>query len=281
MGSEPNHPALVSVVITVRNEAAHLPPLLQSLALQEPPFEVIVVDADSRDGTFELVLGYAHRDPAHYRAIRQPCSRGEGRNLGVELARGDLVAFIDGDCVADAGWLAAVRRAFAKAEVVAGRTVPLSPSRFSELERVELYLRGSDVTYPSCNLGYRRELFRSLGGFDARFITAEDIDLNLRAVLARYLIAYAPDAIVYHRARATWPQFVRQAFWNGYGRKQLTEKHGSLWERYRIERLAADQHGMVALVRLGAALAGYLARVLTGGSERLYPTYDRRRAARG
>jgi hypothetical protein len=74
---------------------------------------------------------------------------------------------------------------------------------------------------------------------------------------------------------------VRQAFWNGYGRKQLTEKHGSLWERYRIERLAADQHGSVALMRLGAALTGYLARVLTGGNERLGLSEDRRTAARG
>jgi len=269
LGSDPNPRALVSVVITVRNEAAHLPSLLESLVVQEPPFEVVVVDAESRDDSFKIVRNFARKDPARFRAIRQACSRGEGRNLGVALARGEFVAFTDGDCVADPGWLAAFRTAFATSDVVAGRTVPRAPSRFSELERVELYLRGSDVTYPSCNLGYRRELFNALGGFDARFITAEDIDLNLRAVLAGHHPLYAPDAVIYHRARATWPQFVRQAFWNGYGRKQLTEKHGSLWERYRIERLAAGQHGAVALVRLGAAFTGYLARVLTGGGDRL------------
>lgn len=271
MGSEPNPPAPVSVVITVRNEAPHLPPLLKSLEGQEPPFEVIVVDAESHDGSFALVQEFVRRDPARYRAIQRECSRGEGRNLGVRLARGDLVAFIDGDCVADVNWLGAIRRGFANGDVVAGRTVPLSPSRFSELERVELYVQGSDVTFPSCNLGYRTEVFWALGGFDPRFITAEDIDLNLRAVLAGYRIAYDPNATVYHRARATWPQFVRQAFWNGYGRKQLTEKHGSLWERYRLERLAADQHGFAAVVRLAAALTGYLARVLTGGRARLGP----------
>ena len=258
-------------MVTVRNEVQHLPSLLKSLVAQEPPFEVIVVDAVSHDGSFELVQGYAERDPERIRTVQQPCSRGEGRNVGVQLARGELVAFIDGDCVADPGWLAAFRREFVRSSVVAGRTLPRTPSRFSELERVELYLRGNDVTFPSCNLGYRRELFQALGGFDGRFITAEDIDLNLRAVLSGHGLAYAPDAVVYHRARASWPAFLRQAFWNGYGRKQLTEKHGSLWESYRLERLAADQHGAIALARMSAALAGYFARVLMGSRERLTP----------
>ena len=248
-----------------------------SLAAQEPPFEVIVVDAESRDGSFAILERAARQDPEHFRALRRESSRGEGRNLGVELARGELVAFTDGDCVADPGWLHGLREGFARSEVVAGRTLPLSASRFSELERVELYLRGSDVTYPSCNLGYRRALFRELRGFDPRFITAEDIDLNLRAVMAGHRIEYAPQAVIYHRPRTSWPAFVRQAFWNGYGRKQLTEKHGSLWDRYRIERLAADQHGGAAVVRLSAALTGYLARVLTGGGERLEDA-DRPRA---
>ncbi len=271
MGSEPPAPPLVSIVITVRNEEGHLASLLDSLIVQEPPFEILIVDGDSRDATFAIAQEYARRYPDRVTATRRPTSRGAGRNLGVEMARGELVAFTDGDCVADPAWLAGIRRGFALAPVVAGRTVPIVASKFGELDRVELYLAGSDVTYPSCNLGYRRSLFRELGGFDPRFITAEDIDLNLRAVRAGASIQYVPEAVILHRPRATWPAFVRQAFWNGYGRKQLTEKQGSLWERYRIERLAAGQRGYVAMIRLGAAVIGYLARVLTGGRDRLGP----------
>ncbi len=281
MGSEPSAGPFVSIVVTVRNEEAHLRPLLESLIVQEPPFEIVVVDGGSYDSTFSIAQEYARRYPERVRAIRRVTSRGEGRNVGVEAARGDLIAFIDGDCVASPAWLAALRRGLADSSVAAGKTVPIVASKFGELERVELYIAGSDVTYPSCNLGYQRALFQKLGGFDPRFVTAEDIDLNLRAVRTGVSIRYIPDAIVFHRPRATWPAFVRQAFWNGYGRKQLTEKQGSLWERYRIERLATDQHGYVALIRLGAAMAGYLARVLTGGGERLGTAASRDSARAG
>ncbi|MEM0128592.1 MAG: glycosyltransferase [Thermoplasmata archaeon] len=265
----PSEPVPISVVVTVRNEESHLRALLDSLIVQEPPFEILIVDGGSRDGTLRVAREFERAHPGVVRAWLYPSSRGEGRNHGVARARHDRIAFTDGDCVADPGWLAAIRRGFLEAPVVAGTTVPIAPSRFGELERVELYLEGSDVTFPSANLGYAAALFRELGGFDPRFVTAEDIDLNLRAVQAGARILHVPEAIIRHRPRESWPAFLRQAFWNGYGRKQLTEKHGAMWGHYRVERLAHGQRGAVAMVRLGAALTGYFARVLTGRRDRI------------
>jgi len=259
------------VVITVRNEAQHIGQLLDSLLDQAGPFEVVLVDAESRDGTLETARAFAARHPEVLRVIERPGSRGIGRNTGVREARGEFVAFIDGDCFADSQWLKNLRVGLAASPVVAGRTVVVGTHSYGQLERVELRQKGFDVTYPSCNLAYRRDLFLKLGGFDARFITAEDIDLNMRAVQAGATIAYRPEAIVYHHMRTTFARFLIQAFWNGYGRKQLTEKHGSLWGRYRVRRLISDQRGVMAWVRLTAALAGYATRVATGRSRRLTP----------
>ena len=264
MGSEPSGRLFVSVVITTRNEEQHVRALLESLSGQEPPYEVVLVDAESRDRTFEIAETFRARDPERVRLIRRPCSRGGGRNLGVKAARAEYVAFIDGDCVADPGWLAAIRRGFVHSDVVAGRTTVLGRDFYGGMERVELYLEGSDVTFPSCNLGYRRSLFRRLDGFDPRFITAEDIDLNLRAVRLGASIVYDPEAIVLHHVRTTFVRFLYQAYWNGYGRKQLTEKHGSLWVRYRLRRLLHGQKGAIAWARLVAAFAGYATRMVTG-----------------
>jgi len=269
LGSNPNPAALVSVVITVRNEAQHIDQLLDSLKAQEGPLEVVLVDALSRDGTRESAEAFAVQHPGLLRLFERAGSRGIGRNTGVREARGEWVVFIDGDCFADSQWLAKLRRAFPNASVIAGRTVTVGKRRFGQLERVELLQEGYDVTYPSCNLAYRRELFERLGGFDPRFITAEDIDLNMRAVLSGAAIAYAPEAVVYHHVRATLIRFLIQAFWNGYGRKQLTEKHGRLWSRYRVRHLISGQKGVMAWLRLSAALAGYVTRVTTGGDRRL------------
>ena len=269
MGSEPPDRPLISVVITVRNEERHLGRLLDSLLVQEPPFEVLVVDALSRDRTFAIAEEWFAAHPGLGRAVQRYGSRGIGRNEGVRLARGECIAFIDGDCFADSAWLAQMREGFRSSDVVAGVTVPVGRTSYGQLERVELLQRGGDVTYPSCNLGYRKRLFERLGGFDPRFITAEDIDLNLRAVRSGASVLPLPGAVVYHAMRSTFARFLVQAFWNGYGRKQLTEKHGSLWGSYRVRRLLETQRSPTAMLRLLAAIGGYASRVLTGGGSRL------------
>ncbi|HEY6237608.1 MAG TPA: glycosyltransferase [Thermoplasmata archaeon] len=269
MGSEPAERPFVSIVTTVKNEERHLARFLDSLLGQEAPFEVVLVDALSHDRTYEIAQEYAARRPDRFVLSQKYGSRGIGRNEGVRRARGEYVVFIDGDCVADSRWLHHLRRGFADSDVVAGTTVAVGKIQYGQLERVELFQKGNDVTYPSCNLGYRRRLFEDLGGFDPRFITAEDIDLNLRAVERGATIRAVPEAIVYHQMRATFLRFLVQAFWNGYGRKQLTEKHGSLWGSYRVRRLLQSQRSVIAWARLVAALAGYVSRVLAGSGGRL------------
>jgi len=249
----------------------HIAQLLESLVGQDGPVEIVLVDAESRDRTRAIAEAFAAQHPGLLRVIERSGSRGVGRNIGVHEARGTWIAFIDGDCFADSQWLRRLRASLATSPVVAGRTTIVGKPRYGTLERVELYQRGFDVTYPSCNLAYHRDLFDRLGGFDPRFITAEDIDLNMRAVGAGATIVYRPDAIVYHHMRTTFVRFLYQAFWNGYGRKQLTEKHGSLWGRYRVRQLIAGQRGVIAWARLTAALAGYVTRVITGGGRRLAP----------
>ncbi|HVL86630.1 MAG TPA: glycosyltransferase [Candidatus Thermoplasmatota archaeon] len=247
----------VSVVVTVRNEAGAITELLESLAVQEPPYEVLVVDSNSEDGTREIVASFAAKHPT-IRLLLHGNTRGGSRNFGVARAGGDIVAFVDGDCLASPSWVAEIREAMATADVVAGRTVNIGYEPFTRLERVELSHKGFDVTYPSCNLAYRRDVFESLGGFDPHFRTAEDIDLNFRAVEHGYSIAFAPKAVVYNRTRSRVVGFLKQAFWNGYGRKQLTLKHGNLWASYSFRKLFARQMTFWGVVRLACAVLGYL-----------------------
>jgi glycosyltransferase involved in cell wall biosynthesis len=246
-----------SVVVTVRNEERNLSPLLESLVIQEPPLEVVIVDAHSTDRTREIATTFAERFP-FIRIYEEGGTRAAGRNFGVAKSEGRFVAFIDGDCIASPFWLKELRRGVGRADVIAGKTVQIGYRPFEDLERVELFYHGYDITFPSCNLAYERGRFLSIGGFDPWFLTAEDIDLNLRAVDGGARILHAPEAIVYHRTRGSYFAFLKQAFWNGAGRKQLTLRHGRLWSSYRPSELFHRQANPVMLLRLSGALLGYV-----------------------
>lgn len=247
----------ISIVTTVRNEARNIAHLLDSLVIQEPPIEIIVVDAGSEDGTPDIVRQYEKKYDFIHLYFRGG-TRGAGRNFGISRARGEAVAFIDGDAIANPFWIHELREGLRMADVVAGRSIQIGYRPFEELERVELIVRGVDVTYPSSNLAYKKNVLKEIGGFDEWFVTAEDIDLNLRAVLAGHRIAFRPNGIIYHRTRDSYFDFVRQAFWNGAGRKQLTSKHGALWGHYRPLEMLRQEADVWSLLRLAAALMGYV-----------------------
>ncbi len=255
----------ISVVITVRNEEKYISYLLDSLVIQEQPFEIIIVDAHSTDRTRDIVKEYQDRYEFIHLYVKGG-SRGAGRNYGVSKATADYVAFTDGDDLVNPFWLKAIRKSFEKgADVVAGRTLYIGYGPWEKLERVELFYKGFDVTFPSCNLAYRKSLFEEIGGFDTWFMTAEDIDLNIRAVSHGACIEYNPDAIVYHRTRDSFFSFAKQAFWNGYGRKQLTLKHGKLWGKYKPQNMFnPSQMSFWGTIRLGFAFMGYMACKLYG-----------------
>jgi glycosyltransferase involved in cell wall biosynthesis len=248
---------MVSVIITVKNEEKHMRNLLDSLIIQQRPWEIIIVDADSKDRTREIVKEYQKR---HDNIILElyAAQRGESRNRGIQMAKGEFVAFIDGDCIANPFWLQECRKSLASCDVVGGRTITMGYEAFVELSRVELYYKGVDVTMPSCNLVYRKKIFGKVPGFDSKFVTAEDIDLNIRTLNAGYRIAYNDKAIVYHLARSTMVSFFKQAFWNGLGRKQLSRKHGRLWGKYDYSELFKNRVTFWYIVRMGVAMLGYV-----------------------
>lgn len=253
----------VSVVITVKNEEKNIKQLMESLMLQEKPFEVIVVDAESQDRTVEILKSYLKS--IDLKIIVKKCTRGAGRNIGVEHSKYDFVIFTDGDVILDSKWISEMRKSFLNGyDVVAGKTITIGDKRFVGLDRVELYFKNYDVTFPSCNLGYKKEIFKKIGGFDERFITAEDIDLNFRAINEGAKFHYNENAIVYSKVKNDIQSFLKQAFWNGYGRGQLTKKHGNLWKNYSLKNIfSKKQLTLFGTIRLIFGLSGYLYAKIT------------------
>jgi GT2 family glycosyltransferase len=226
------------------------------MVVQEPPIEFIIVDADSTDGTVETIKAYSKRYP-FVRLLHFDAQRGESRNAGIKAAKGDHVAFTDGDCIANPFWVREIRRSLADHDIVGGQTITMGYEPMRNLGRFEVYHKGQDITHPSCNLAYRRHILEEIGGFDSKFVTAEDVDMNFRAVDKGYNIVHDPEMIIYHKERSTIIGFMKQAFWNGFGRKQLTVKHGSLWGNYRAREMLEKPIGFWWMLRTGVGFMGY------------------------
>ena len=247
----------ISIVLNLLNEEHHIRDLLDSLVTQEGPLEVIIVDAGSWDDTIPIIKRYMQSHP-EIKLFHHPGSRGESTNFGLLQVKGDAIATIGGDCIANPFWLKELRKTLQEFDIAAGRTINIGYHAFEELERVELYHRGMDISYPSGNMAWKKEVMDDIVGFDPWFVTAEDIDLNYRAVSKGYKLGYDEDALVYHRMKESFRGFFKQAFWNGWGRKQLTMKHGPLWASYKPQKLFENTKSFWAVGRLFFAGTGYL-----------------------
>ncbi len=246
----------ISIVITVKNEASNLVELFSGLAEQEGPFEVVLVDSESTDNTAEIVRQFQNR--LHINHVIKKSTRGEGRNLGVKHASYDQIIFIDGDVTVSPKLVTAYRKHFRERfELIAGEVESSGVEKF-RLGRVELIYRDFEITRPSANLGYTKELFLRIGGFDPIFITAEDIDLNLRAIKAGAMHTVCSECIVYNKTRSNYGEFSRQAFWNGYGRRQLKRKNRDVWSSIEKGPKVSSGPLFPHIIRLAFGGLGYL-----------------------
>lgn len=239
---------VASVIVPTYNRRALLLEALEALAQQDgPAFEVVIVDDASTDGTFAAAvaraneLGLAGRAARLQRNHRPPAAR----NVALELARADVIAFTDDDCVPAPGWLAAaMAQLTARVGVVQGQTLPppgAQPPFFSHF----IEIKRLDGTFATCNAVYRREAIVAAGEFDATTDLWEDVDLGWRVLKLGWEARFAEDAIVYHQVMpqtvrawllwqsrlATWPEAVRrhpQARRALYGRFWVNRSHAAL-----------------------------------------------------
>ena len=205
-GEEPR----VSVVIPVRNGEDLLPECLDAIAAQAspPPFEVLVIDNGSSDGSTEV----ASRHPVSARVIHE-AERGPyaARNTGIATATGAIVALTDCDCVPESGWLAAgVAAIDAGADMVGGRIAQRhnpSPSVWERYDRAT-YLRQERFVAEqgfaaTANLFVRKAVFDAIGVFVPELVASGDLELGQRARAAGFSLVYSEDACVLHHPRAT------------------------------------------------------------------------------
>jgi glycosyltransferase involved in cell wall biosynthesis len=213
----------VSIIIPALNEEKMIGRCLDSLtrlAFARSRFEVLVVDNGSRDKT--LAVAESFKDRLNLKVLQQAGVRISAlRNLGARAAAGDIVAFLDADCLAPADWL---DRIFALTPTDGAGVLGahyLLPEDSSWVGRTwhryqEAPKSGEVSHVPAGDLVMRREDFLKLGGFDERIQTNEDYELCERARKASMRVRAFPQIGVVHLGTAqSLRVFFRKQAWHG------------------------------------------------------------------
>lgn len=200
----------VSVIIPHYNDLPALGRCLDALGAQTFPVartEIVVCDNDSLPAT-EIDAVIAGRA----RLVVEPVKgAGPARNRAVAASAGCQLAFIDCDCVAEPGWIAAGLAALDNADLVGGRVKvfsdAISPTGADLFEQLfafdfKTYIERKGFTGAG-NLFCTRATFDAVGPFQNEI--SEDLEWSRRAVAMGLSLRYCHDAVVAHPSRPDWP----------------------------------------------------------------------------
>jgi glycosyltransferase involved in cell wall biosynthesis len=221
---------LVSVVVNFLDEAAFLEEAIASVLAQTySSWELLLVDDGSTDGSSRIARRHAEADPARIRYLEHPGHENRGtsasRNLGIASARGEFVAFLDGDDV----WLprrlersVALLREHPQAQMVYGATqywhgwlgaaAPARDRVQGHWFRANRVLRPPDLlvryltlraALPSpVSMTARRAALLEVGGFEESFRTLYDDQVFLVRFCLRHAVYVSNEWLDRYRQHA-------------------------------------------------------------------------------
>jgi glycosyltransferase involved in cell wall biosynthesis len=210
----------VSVIIPSYESQATARATLESLRKQSfRNFETILIDSSSGDAVERIAADFPE---VHYHHATQRFLPHEARNVGMKLARSDLILFTDPDIVAAPDWIEKLLAAYdATSAPIAGAVASVQRNWLGlgiHLAKFDLWLPGGEPrTVPiaaSVNFFCPRNLLDDAGGFNGREMIGDTL-LSWELIRRGNTLRFAPDAIVYHDHRSTFPELLRERFVRG------------------------------------------------------------------
>lgn len=235
----------ISVIIVTRNRCRKLKRVLGSLGKQTvKPFEVVVVDNNSSDGTAKLVRNWdGELDLQYYKESQQGIPY--ARNKGLQSARGEVLAFVDDDCVVDKNWVKVIRDSFLENTGVgfmAGKSLVLNEgnilARVLKTNHDKWFYKsinergGKKYTdkFDTKNIAVRREAIDRYDlCFDTRFgeySCGEDTDFGKRLQEQGVEGLYISEMKVWHEEQCNLRGFLNQGFRRGRSTQAIRDKWG-------------------------------------------------------
>jgi glycosyltransferase involved in cell wall biosynthesis len=251
----PKHCPRVSVVVCAYNADRTIDTCLAALQnVSYPDYEVIVVNDGSTDRTLDICHKYPY--------IKLICQENRGlsvaRNVGMDAATGQIIAYTDADCDVDPDWITYLIHGFLITGRVAvgGPNFPppedaLVPSCVAVSPGGPTHVLLDDLEaehIAGCNMAFKADVLRALGGFDPQYRAAgDDVDICWRLQDAGYEIGFSPAAQVWHFRRNTIKDYFKQQ--KGYGKAEAMVyfKHPERFNRLGQARWMGRIYGDMAV----------------------------------
>src|SRR5665647_3610367 len=173
----------VSVLLTVRNVDKYISYCISALLNQTyNDFEIIIIDDVSSDNTKKMIEKFTDN---RIRYIRNTEWLGlsKSRNKCLELANGDYLFFTDGDCAVSKNWISEGLKYLKNTDNVGieGKTYYVS-KEYKSTRSDDVVENKKGGLFMTCNIAYKKQVLKIIGGFDEKFTFHEDRDLAFRAL---------------------------------------------------------------------------------------------------
>ena len=255
----------LSIVICSHDGSSRLPNVLRCLqqqTLSQESLEILVVDNASTDDTAAVTRSHQSYMPNLRYAREDQLGLSHARNLGLQQARADFIAFLDDDAEPSEAWADTVKDTFQKfsCAAVCGPVVPIWPGERPQwLDDTMLSVYSAvdwgPTTRPlaptewlvGTNMAFSREALAGdrfnphLGRRGRNLVSDEETELVDRLRERGHQVIYQPAARVKHHIHAdrlarAW--YLRRMYWQGYSQAVRTEATRSLYVVYRLKEIA-------------------------------------------
>jgi glycosyltransferase involved in cell wall biosynthesis len=274
-------PSDVSVIVTVKDEAASIDGLLDSLSQQTLlPSEVVIVDGGSTDGTVERIERNRHHLPIRL-LVREGANISRGRNEAIRASSASMIASTDAGVCLVPRWLEELTKPLHEdpsVDVVSGFFLPDPHTIFetamgATVLPVEADVRPEHFLPSSRSVAFRKEAWEQVGGYPEWLDFCEDLVFDFSLLHSGHKFLFAPQALAYFRPRGTLG-----AFWRQYYQYARGDGKANLWPRRHAIRYLTYLVGIPLVISLGAVLHPLWWSVLVvGAAAYLWTPYRRLR----
>jgi len=221
---------MITIIIPTFNRCNDLIRCLNLILKQkdDAQIEIIVIDDGSTDKTAETTKDYVMR----YKQLKYFRQENKGpataRNLGIDNAKGDIIAFIDDDCIPEKDWIKKIVNTHKKhKQLVVGGLTKVDNNHVSTF--VTQYLTNQALVqeingvkkfiyFPTCNVSFKKAVFDRFK-FDETFPLpgGEDLEFGWRLLTNNVEMIQDKEIVVYHNINPSLKSFIKKAYFYGQG----------------------------------------------------------------